>query len=204
MSNKISKLRDDLIKVINGAHGAIDDRVSSAIGFSIRSRMLSLISKGISPVGNRGRFPEYKGVTQSKKLRQSLRVINRLKSANPAQVQRKKAQLRRSLDKSKKAYPFSVQKDFPSKRPRPVNLFLSGDFLSNLTYLISGIGKKAVIEIGYIDDLSAKKESGHREGVNGQPKRPTIPTGNESFSTIIVQDVAKIVKAALANYFRKL
>jgi hypothetical protein len=100
-----------------------------------------------------------------------------------------------SRDASK--YPFNVRKDYPAKRPRPVNLFLSGDFLRDLIAR-KVPGKKLSIEIGFKQgSLSAKKESGHREGVNGQPRRPIIPSESEEFNVTIKQIMVKMMKDAV-------
>ena len=159
--------------------------------------MLSLISKGISPILGWGRFPEYKNVKQLNSLRRngkSLRALRKAGSGNQARIRRALSQNKRNQEKARKGYPYSVQKTFPNKKPRPVNLFLSGDFLSNLTYALGRVGKKQLITIGFFDELSKKKESGHRVGVNGQPKRPIIPDSTESFSQIIKLDILKIMK----------
>lgn len=63
------------------------------------------------------------------------------------------------------------------------NLRLTGDFLGNLKHRTedSTYGKATVI--GYPDAAQEIKEKGHREGgvegVNKQPKRPTIPLTEE-------------------------
>ncbi len=94
-----------------------------------------------------------------------------------------------------------MQDEFPDKRPRPVNLKLSGDFLENLTFtLASKRGGGYGIRIGYYDELSKKKELGHAIGVNGQPKRPTIPESVEDFTSAIrqriLQEFKKLVEKA--------
>lgn len=82
-----------------------------------------------------------------------------------------------------------TRREFPDKRARPVNLWLSGEFLSSLQAFTktdwrnSTVGKLSYkLFIGFKDRLSRKKEQGHREGVNGQPMRPIIPEKSESFS----------------------
>lgn len=75
----------------------------------------------------------------------------------------------------RRGYPFSVQKQYPNKKQRPVNLQLSSDMLGDMDYTIDrNIPGSAKIDIDYQTDLSKNKESGHREGVNGQPKRPIL------------------------------
>lgn len=104
------------------------------------------------------------------------------------------------IGKKKKGYPYNQKNKFPNKKPRPVNLFLSGAFLSSLR----SDGKKNIISIGFDrGSLSAKKESGHREGVNSQPSRPIIPSRSERFSVTIEREIINmlrfIVKRAAKN-----
>lgn len=92
-------------------------------------------------------------------------------------------------------YPDKARKDFPAKRRRPVNLFLSGDFLFFLRPFVKG----QKIFIGFSDPLSIKKEQGHRDGANGQPKRPIIPQGSETFNKRII----RVIKEAFSNQINK-
>lgn len=231
MAKKIDDIFKDLNSYIDKIEDSIDERVAAGIAYTVRQRMLSLISKGISPILGWGRFPEYIGAANKRALREDLKRLkksnkfirnqlttrglnNRLSriqkniGASEARSRRKNLSIERAFRakefKSQKQdlknkinrvrYPYSVQDEFPNKRPRPVNLFLSGDFLSNLTYALGRAGKKQLITIGFFDELSKKKESGHRVGVNGQPKRPIIPNATESFSQIIKVDILKIMK----------
>lgn len=95
-------------------------------------------------------------------------------------------------------------KRYPGKKKpqRPVNLFLSGDFLQSLKMTAAG-GKNAFIRIFFSDKLSIKKERGHREGAGGQPRRPIIPQGGESFSEGITlalkRKLREIISKALAK-----
>lgn len=180
MAKNIGQLGRDLRNILKGFEDVVDDRMANAVGYTIRQRMLQLIARGISPIFGYGRFPGYKGVSAARKTSAKARAM-------------------RSSKSGRKPYPFSVQKQFPAKRPRPVNLFLSGSFLSDLTFAVASLGRKKVIEIGYFEELSAKKESGHREGVNGQPKRPTIPKGNETFSSVIISDILSLFRQGLRS-----
>lgn len=98
-------------------------------------------------------------------------------------------------------YPSKVQKRFPDKKARPVNLKLTGEFLDSLGHE-SKAGKNAAIIIGYPPD-QALKEEGHRDGANGQLKRPTIPNANESFSVKIMNDLIDDLKEAVNKYFKQ-
>lgn len=158
------------------------------IALGIIERMKALITKGISPIQGNGRFPGYKWVTRLFSNRQSLKVLRRLERSKKDKV--KGARVRSAIksrreqneDIKRSKYPYNQTDEFPSKRIRPVNLTLSGDFLSNLTWRWD---RKTGVDIGYFDELSAKKEQGHREGVNSQPKRPTIPRRSEKLNAVV-------------------
>lgn len=93
---------------------------------------------------------------------------------------------------------------YPGKRKpkRPVNLELTGEFLSALEFTVRS-GKNPTITIGFFDKENADKEKGHREGAGGQPKRPIIPNSSESFSkkiTIeITNEIADVLSRAIAK-----
>lgn len=98
--------------------------------------------------------------------------------------------------KNPSRYPDKVRDLFPNKRRRPVNLRLSGRFWDALTYKITGdsrlqFGRRSgpSIEVGFYDRTNFLKERGHREGANGQPRRPIIPARGEAFSRRIVRKV---------------
>ena len=126
--------------------------------------MKDMIAKGISPIKEKGRFPEYKGVTKTRVAKSQAKTKGEKEAVKKAQ---------------KKAYPYSVQSKFPEKKPRPVNLELTGSMLSNLVFKLRHTLKGWMPEVGYFDEESVKKEQGHREGANGQPQRPTIPDQKE-------------------------
>lgn len=82
---------------------------------------------------------------------------------------------------------------YPGKGLRPVNLKLTGHMLGALSHAVEVFKSAIRITINYSDDLARKKESGHREGVNNQAQRPTLPQGSEEFSTVITQKVRQRV-----------
>lgn len=87
------------------------------------------------------------------------------------------------------------------KKPqRPVNLFLTGDMLEDLQERSDA----KTIEIGYFKSSEADKERGHREGANGQPKRPTIPEGTEEFNETIQLNAEEAFRDALDEQLDKL
>lgn len=100
-------------------------------------------------------------------------------------------------------YPGKRLRKLFRKRNRPVNLFLSGDFIRSLIHLKNKVTRQGVYPvIGYSDDLSKRKESGHREGVHGQPKRPTIPDlkNGEEFA----QRIQRIISLVFRERIREL
>lgn len=147
---------------------------ASKMGEEVVITMKDMISKGISPIREVGRFPAYKH------------------------------------QRVKGKYPANQQKNYPEKKQRPVNLTLSRDFLSALSSRIikSGTKGKFPVEVGYIlgnrGEVSAsKKEQGHREGVNGQPKRPTIPQGDEQFAAKIQKIIFTAYRESYKRYVNK-
>lgn len=109
--------------------------------------------------------------------------------------------------KNPEKYIKSVKSNFPNKKARPVNLKLSGEFLDSL--YIKGLkrGDENYLNVGFNGFENELKELGHREGVNGQPKRPIVPSESgedyiapirrflsEAFKTILQATLAKIFK----------
>ena len=134
--------------------------------------MKTMISKGISPIKGEGRFPAY--------LWAGKKSLARKRGA------KKKALNREFSDK----YPYSAMKKFPGKKERPVNLKLSGDFLNALSARVG----KSRIDIGFFDKPFEDYELGHREGANGQPKRPIIPIKGEELSPSIYRRLVKTLQ----------
>ena len=96
-------------------------------------------------------------------------------------------------------------KKYPGKRKpkRPVNLYLSGVFLKALRGIGYRVGQEIYVRIGFSDSLNAEKERGHREGANGQPKRPIIPEGNETFTPRILLKMKKAYKLAYKEALKR-
>lgn len=197
MASNIDKLTDDLLRFTAFIQDSMDERAAQQIGNAITGEMLKLIARGISPIEGAGRFPGYKWAEVRNALRKERTAINKeLRKVRRNLFVYRRKNKRQFLAMVKKRnrealagvtgrYPFTAQAKRLGKKPRPVNLFLTGDFLSNLEYIVTGTAGKYGIELGFFDELSAKKESGHREGVNGQPKRPIIPVGREDFAISI-------------------
>lgn len=97
--------------------------------------------------------------------------------------------------KNPSKYPGKFHRKRFGKRPRPVNLHLSGDFLKDLQVIkVIPKTKEPIIRIGFKTRLSKKKEQGHREGAKGQRKRPIIPLQDkERFSDAIYRAGQRIL-----------
>ena len=90
-------------------------------------------------------------------------------------------------------------KKYPGKQKSksPVNLFLTGKFLAALRATTKKGTTGQDTYVGFRSSNQAKKESGHREGVNGQPERPIIPIGDESFVLSIRKIIREIYEARI-------
>lgn len=218
MAKKIKALKADVLKFLQGLEDAVKDvKTASAVGFAVRQRMLELISRGISPIEGRARFPEYKNVTIQRGRKQSNRQLRKLsrtqrniarqlrKNGTRGAIVRNFNASARSLAKAartkvKKGYPFNTpQYRAGTKRPRPVNLFLTGDFLRALALAVKTVANKAQIEIGWWDPKQAIKEKGHREGAGGQPPRPTLPGKGERWAQVIQLDIMRVLREAVSK-----
>lgn len=100
-------------------------------------------------------------------------------------------------------YPDSVKGEYPSKRQRPVNLYLSGDFLRALRHRLYAAKYGFGIEVGYFDPEEAKKEEGHAVGWNGQPKRPTIPGKGQEIAVRIQRLVIARFRETFSAYVKR-
>lgn len=85
-------------------------------------------------------------------------------------------------------------KKYPAgKKPnRPVNLKLTGDFLKSLDSEVKSSRTGYDTDVGFFDSDSKDKEEGHREGANGQLKRPIIPTKSEELAVTIQETISDI------------
>lgn len=87
------------------------------------------------------------------------------------------------------------------KRQRPVNLYLTGDMLAALT--VKADSPRA-FTLGYFESSEAIKEHGHRDGANGQPRRPTIPEGSEEFNQTIQRQITRDFVASFEDEISKI
>jgi hypothetical protein len=104
-------------------------------------------------------------------------------------------------NKKKPTYPDTVKNAFPSKRRRPVNLYLSGDFLKSLRS--RGLNVNLIV-VDFADEYGDTLELGHRQGANGQAKRPILPTARgESFTKVIRAAILKEYREAILRYLKR-
>lgn len=193
MPVNLAKFKKDLERELKKAGDDFLNKISNEdkteVGEAVISEMKSLIKKGISPIADVGRFPAYKWAGAAN----TLRALTK----NLPKGRRKAA--REKLDALKRSkYPYNVQKEFPNKRERPVNLYLGGEFLDDLEPTPTRNG----VSIGFSSKLSQEKERGHREGANGQPERPIIPQGREQFSPSIYRRIVDIVQKIVQKKIR--
>lgn len=91
------------------------------------------------------------------------------------------------------------------KAKSPVNLKLSGDFLDALQPEVSPGPAGYQVTIGYEGKREELKEQGHREGANGQPSRPTIPSKRlgEEFAATIERIIMGVYRDRIRQILRK-
>lgn len=104
----------------------------------------------------------------------------------------------------KQGYPYNTKEYREGKKKvRPVNLYLTGDMMKDLTYEPIEVKGSWRTEIGYFTIDSILKEIGHRDGVNGQPKRPTLPQGQEGFAQRIQRILFRIYQERVRHLLGK-
>lgn len=92
-----------------------------------------------------------------------------------------------------------------NKKPsRPVNLFLSGDMLSDLKYQSK---EGTSIEVGIITSSAETfaKAATHQSGLNGVPQRKFIPDGEgDEFSVKIQRTIKDVQEVFVSDLIKKL
>lgn len=83
------------------------------------------------------------------------------------------------------------------------NLKLSGKFLRSLTHASNKLKDGWSTTIKFSNQLSKDKEKGHRDGANGQKKRPIIPTASESFNKRISAIIKAFLNSTVAGIVRR-
>jgi len=218
------KIDKKALAEITGKFGSIGKAVTKTdaqeIGTIVVEQMKGAIKDGLSPIQGAGRFPAYKAVALANDIRgdakglkaeaRGLRKYSKSKKFDDKGRSIRQA-ARRISDASAtvtafaneveaSGYPASVQKKYPHKRNRPINLYLSGDFLKSLTWKpFPTQGGGNGVEIFFNDPDSDDKEQGHREGAGGQPKRPIMPNYDkgETFLKSIEVQIIEVVESAI-------
>lgn len=167
------EIQAELEAIIKNGHKDLKPGEVKGVGRRVIAFMIERINVGLSPIRGAGRFPAYKAAML---LNDAKKAARRLKGADKKNFL---ANQKRSLGRG---YPYSVQKEFPNKQVRPVNLRLSGKFLRSLVADEQITPQALRLQIGFDDAESIEKETGHREGAGGQPQRPIIPQGSERFT----------------------
>jgi hypothetical protein len=211
------EIKDDLLRYLGFIQASLNKELMDDIGTAVTIAMLQFIEKGISPIEGKGRFPAYKWAAFSRDVKKSQTFTKRqvreiqakakklAKGGNKKKAQRLREDAATLSSLSKQAgatagakYPFSTDEyRRGAKRLRPVNLFLSGKFLRALEFRLNGVAGRYNLEIGFFDSNEAEKEEGHRDGANGQPKRPIIPIDREDFAQVIQNEIWKRVEATI-------
>lgn len=203
------ELKDDLLRYLAFIQDSLDNSLAVDIGHAVTGEMLSLILKGISPIEGNGRFPAYKWAafrnelkkqkgSVTKALRQNKKAMFRFRRQNTRQLLLAvKEQNRQSTSLVNTKYPFTPFALKQGKKPRPVNLLLTGQFLADLEYVVTQTGQGVGLEIGFFNATQADKEQGHREGANGQPERPIIPVLREDFAQSIQKVIYEKIEEAI-------
>lgn len=197
-----NNFNERLIKAFGEEVGKINDVISENRPYLARAiidEIKASAAGGISPIAGKGRFPAYKAVAEEKRIKGAAKFAKKFGARGNAFSKEIAAQakaIRRA------GYPESVRRKFPGKRARPVNLFLSGRFLSLLTFKLLGGTKGTQFEIGFYDSKAQAMEQGHREGANTQGIRPIIPIAGEDFSARIMRRALDLVELAIARRTR--
>lgn len=181
------------------------------IGKAIVSMAKQMIESGQSPVRDFGRFEAYQAqrtgaVKKIKSLEsQKKKSIKAFKNKKNEQSIKSLHYLSARLSKKNieqtkaKNYPYSVQKKYPGKKVRPVNLELSGDMLKMFTFDVVG---KNQVNVGMIhaDGKILTIAIAHNEGpTNGAfPQRKFIASKEgEDYAVSIQREVKALFSAAI-------
>lgn len=195
---------------------AVQRSAAQKIGQTVKDKMLSMVSKGISPIEGNGRFPAYKAVaevqenkkaiTKLRKQKKSVLSIGRRGKLTSEIIKRsfRNIDIKEGTGKARFGhYPYNQPSEL-GKKARPVNLYLYGQMLSSLIPKPAvRVAKGFMVEIGFFNKQAVDKELGHREGINGQPERPMIPQGDEKLNRSILVEIIKIMRQSLRDYIAR-
>jgi len=162
-------------KKLNRLRAPMTSQNADDLAKLVIAEMKDLLNKGISTIKGVGRLPGYKAQQAQKKTKGGTKV----------------------------GYPYSVQKKYPGKKDRPVNLYLTGHQHDSITHSKKSDRHGYFPEIGYLDEFAKLKEKGHREGAGGQPKRPTIPPHQQEFAQRILTLINRYYRQIIRDLTRK-
>jgi len=97
-----------------------------------------------------------------------------------------------------KNYPESVQGEYPAKRKRPVNLYLSGQMLSELKHKVRSGKFGKITEVGFYD-----KEASDKAKKNAGLGRPALPEDADRLLVSIQRIIFKRFREALLRNVKK-
>lgn len=176
-----------------------DRKLASDLGGYVVDASKEAINSGLSPVRGVGRFAPY----VAEDFRKFMNKQKLKGKSEGAKAQRKNISNRTKLD-IKKLYPYSIQKKFPAKLLRPVNLELSGDFLSKLSWKTVS---PAVIKVGMygMSEKQRKMFETHNEGTHKHvPQRKFLPTGEkDEYIVSIMREVLNIFSEWVGKQIKK-
>lgn len=187
------------IKAARAGRATTKQRAAQAKKQTKNTRLAVKAAKFVGRITGSKRAKSYAKDT-SRRAKQSALKARLLNSR--ARREQKGVRALTQAKKEIKGYPYTVQKRFPGKKPRPVNLFLSGKFLSLLRRFVTGDAANAKLALGFEDFQAEQIEEGHRIGWLGQGKRAIIPTGSEKFAQRIQRVAEKILGQQLAKKLR--
>jgi len=159
------------------------------LGTEVLEEVLDEVSIGKSPVKGQGRYPGYKVDRASASARKRKTPRSNRKVA--------------SMSADNSFYPNSVKDKFPGKQKRPVNLKLSGKFLSKVNWKRI----KGGVELGLMSrsEKLRKMFETHNDGSHRHvPRRAIIPTGmGEKFTAKISRLIKDIYLERIKEMTKK-
>jgi hypothetical protein len=190
-----------LVAILSGFN---DRLMAREVGEFVVRASLENIAMGISPVRGYGRFPAYVADDmmriQRKKLGKGAKTVKEkyYQKARNARVRARIEELKANY------YPFSAMHKFTNKKLRPVNLKLSGDFLSKLDFKVGG---QRSLWVGLYNATAKQKLmfETHNEGTHQfVPQRKFLPTGEgEQYTVGIMRGVLDIFSEWVGRKIKK-
>lgn len=172
-------------------------KFQNKLGDRVLDMVKDSIAIGKSPVKGQGRYVAYHAA------RVHGSALNILKKDKRAAGFHKRDGIRDEIDREvgrikvaqAKLYPNSVKDKYPSKKNRPINLWLSGDLMNALKWRRS-LGGVTIGLIRASRKLKAIFRS-HNEGIRN-PRRAILPTGQkQQFTALIKRSIKNLYLARI-------